>query len=112
LQKGRASGKLMDFAGDESFWNSIFFSYDNILKIWKTKKLYWKRSFLQLYWRRFFESLCKFFKFDLYCYNIPKIKNILIINIHLLFSTKTLLENVGNFSMFTSTSLPPPLNRL
>jgi hypothetical protein len=36
LQKGRASGKLMDFAGDESFWNSIFFL---MTTFWKFEKL-------------------------------------------------------------------------
>jgi hypothetical protein len=42
----------------------------------------------RLYPRRFFEGLFEFFKFNLCCYNIPNIKNILIKSIHLPFSTK------------------------
>ena len=46
------------------------------------------------------EDLYKFFKFSMYCYNIFKIKNILIININLSFSKKVLLKNVNDFSVF------------
>jgi len=42
----------------------------------------------KLYWRRVLESLYKFFKFNLYCYIIFKIKNIVIICINLSFSKK------------------------
>jgi len=34
------------------------------------------------------EGLCEFFKFNICCYNILKIKNILIIRINLSFSKK------------------------
>jgi len=58
----------------------------------------------------------EFFKFNLCCYNILKIKYILIIKINLIFSKKnTLSENVKDFSIFpyifhpkSSPFSPPP----
>jgi hypothetical protein len=47
---------------------------------------------LKLYWRKILVDLDKFFKFNLCCYNILKVKNRLIINIHLLFFTKSLFQ--------------------
>jgi len=49
-----------------------------------TKKLYWRRGFWVL------EGLYEFFKFNLCCYIIFKIKNIVIICINLSFSKKLL----------------------
>jgi hypothetical protein len=53
------------------------------------------------------EGLDKLFEFNLYCYKALKIQNILIIRIHLSFSTKALSKNMEEFSLFLSTPLPP-----
>jgi len=72
------SGKIEEmggkgFRGLTFLHNTKLFSFDG------TKKLYW---------RRVLESLYEFFKFNLYCYDIFKIKNIVIICINLSFSKK------------------------
>jgi len=65
--------------GMREIWGINFFSWYRILLIWETQKLYWRRDL---------DGLYEFFEFNLYCYNILKIKNILIININLSFSKK------------------------
>ena len=57
----------------------------------------------KLYWMRILEGLDNFFKFNLCCYNTLKIKNILIINIHLSFSTNykiTISKKMDDFPIF------------
>jgi len=48
----------------------------------------------KLYWMRVWEGLCEFFKFNICCNNILKIKNILIININLSLSKKILFQKM------------------
>jgi len=48
----------------------------------------------KLYWRRVLENLYELFKFNLCCYNILKIKNILIISINLPVSKKILFQKM------------------
>ena len=61
-----------------------------------------------LYWMRVLRGLYEFFKFNIRCYNILKIKNILIISINLSLSKKnTLSKNVKDFSIFPYIYLPP-----
>ena len=63
-------------------WGVYFASKYKTLLIWGTKKLYW-RSVLWVW-----DGLYEFFKFTLRCYNIFKIKNILILSINLSLSKK------------------------
>jgi len=42
----------------------------------------------------FWKGLYEFFKFNICCYNILKIKNILIININLLLSKNIIFQNM------------------
>ena len=59
------------------------------------------------FWR-VFEDLHEFFEFNWFCYNIIKIKNILIININLSFFLKiTLSKNVKDFTTLPYISIPP-----
>jgi len=52
------------------------------------------------------DVLNKFFKFNLCCYNILKIKNILIININLSFSKKKSLFNISISQYVKLADLP------
>jgi hypothetical protein len=74
-------------------------------------KFSWFGGTQKLYWRGVLEGLYEFFKFNL-CYNIRKIKNILIISIYLSFSMIKLAQKMWKISLFLSI-LPslesPPL---
>ena len=54
------------------------------------------------------EGLYEFFKFNLRCYSILKIKNILIISINLSFSKNILFKKMWKISLFLSLHFPPP----
>jgi len=89
----------------ESFERFIFLHNIKSFSFEKTQKLYWRSVLGDL------GGLYEFFKFNLYCYNILKILNTLIININLSLSKKIFSKNVTNFSIFlTLQTLPfPPL---
>ena len=73
-----------------------------------TQKLSWRRVF---FWGGL-KGLHQFFKFNL-CYKISKIKNILIININLSFSKKTLFQKMlKDFSLYISPPLQTPKQSL
>ena len=67
----------------EYYWDLFFLIVQNHHHLEQLKKLYWNRVS---------EDLHDFFKFNLCCHNIFKIKNILTINIHLSFFKKTTLS--------------------
>jgi hypothetical protein len=59
-----------------------------------------------LYRGKFLEGLYDLLKINLCCYNILKIKNILIKSIQLSFPTKTVSQKIGRFLDF-SIYFPP-----
>jgi len=78
-KKGKSMWKKWRTLGGEDFRRFIF--------LHNTKSSSFGGA-QNLYWRRVLEGLYEFFKFNLCCYNILEIKNVLIISINLSFSKK------------------------
>jgi len=69
--------KIENIIRERVLEGSFFFHNTKFVSFGWTKELYWRMVLGGL------EDLYEFFKFNLCCYNIFKIKNILIININL-----------------------------
>jgi len=81
-KKGMSKWKKMRKMGGENFGGLTFLDNIKPSSFEGTKKLYWRRVLGGL------EGLYEFFKFNLCCYIIFKIKNVAIICINLSFSIK------------------------
>jgi len=84
-KKGMSKWKKLRKMGGEGFGGLIFLYNAKLSSFGGTQKLYW---------RGVLEGLYEFFKFNLCCYNILKIKNIIIININLSFFKKLIFQKM------------------
>jgi len=88
--------------GGESFGELIFLHNTKVSSFGGIQKLYWRKIFGVLL------GSYEFFKYNLCCYNVLKIKTIIMININLSFSKKLVFQKkkCERFFVFPKSSVP------
>ena len=98
--KERVSGRNRGHR-EKRVLRGLFFFKIYTLPVWGTKNLYWRRVL------GVWKDLYEFFKYNLCCYNILKIQNILITSITLSLSKTILFKKMWKISQFSFIFFTP-----